>query len=296
MNMVRGIIPAVVTPFTADERVDEAALARLVEKLIHNGVNGLYINGSTSEAFLLGEEERKRCLEVVMETVAGRLPVIAHVGAIGTELTIRYLRHAQSLGVAAVSACAPFYYPFRPAEILRFYKDVSAQTDLPMVCYNFPAQTGFTLTVEMLEELNRANPRICAVKNTTFDLFLLERFKHSKANPIVYCGHDEVFLSGLAAGADGAIGSTFNIMSGAFLEIWKRYQNGDIAGAAAIQSKANAMIEMLIRYGVYPSIKSILRQLNIVKNGCRRPFFDTDAEQDQALLACYEATVAPYQK
>ena len=109
---IKGIIPALVTPFDSNGKVDYGVLSELVNRLIDQGVDGFYSCGSTAECFLLTDDERKKVMETVIETVDGRVPVIAHVGNIGTEKTIELAKHAEAAGASAVSSVPPFYYKF----------------------------------------------------------------------------------------------------------------------------------------------------------------------------------------
>lgn len=293
-DMVKGIIPAMVTPFNEAGAMDETAIGRLVEKLVADGADGIYVAGSTGEAFLLSEEERVRCCAACVEAAAKRVPVIAHVGAISTGEACRLAAQAEKAGAAAVSACVPFYYKFTAGEVMRYYLDITARVALPMVCYNFPALTGFALDEEMLATMNRDNGRIMAVKNTSMDLFFLEKVKRKLPFITIYNGHDEVFLPSLSVGADGAIGSTFNFMAPVFKKILHHYAGGRWEEAAGLQADANAMIEALIKYGVNPSIKAILRELGVIGGACRPPFGTLDKAQIEALMEAYARHVQPH--
>ncbi len=115
-----GIYAALVTPYTKDGAVDYENVKRLVRHLINNDIDGFYVGGSTAEAFLLTEEERKKILEAVVEENNGEKPVICHTGAISTDMAISYAKHAEAVGADAVSSISPFYYKFSEAEIIGF--------------------------------------------------------------------------------------------------------------------------------------------------------------------------------
>lgn len=107
-----GIYAALVTPYTESGEVDCDELQKLVRSLIDRGIDGFYVGGSTAEAFLLTENERKKVLEAVVEANGGERKVICHVGAISTDMAVDYARHAERAGADAVSAISPFYYKF----------------------------------------------------------------------------------------------------------------------------------------------------------------------------------------
>lgn len=280
---LKGIYTALLTPFDRNGRVDEGALRALVSDNIAVGVDGFYACGSTSEAFLLTMEERKRILETVVDEAAGRVNVIAHIGAIGTDLTLDLGRHAVSLGVQAVSSIPPFYYKFSSREIVGYYKDLASSLDIPVIPYNFPALSGVSLSGELIRSL-REDRRIVGVKFTSNDLYQLERMKDEDPDLIIFNGFDEIFLAGLALGADGAIGSTFNFMAEKFLRIRALFAEGRLDEAKAVQAEANAVIEVLIATGKLLSAEKYLVGLRGIPCGaCRKPFEPLTPEDKRAL-------------
>ena len=212
---------------------------------------GFYVNGSTSEVFLLSHDERLRLIEAVAEHVAGRVRLIAHVGAISTSEAADLAWHACALGVDAVSSVAPFYYNFSLDEITRYYLDIADASTAPVLVYNIPAFSGVKMTFESIAGL-LSDPRILGVKHTSSDFYLLERIKHSFPDRLVYNGYDEMFLSGIAAGADGGIGSTFNVMAEKFIRILDLFNAGDIAGAREEQKRVNNIIGAMVATRRHP--------------------------------------------
>lgn len=287
-----GIFAALVTPYTVDQKVNYTELRRLVRHLIRSGIDGFYVGGSSAETFLLTAEERKRMLEAVLEENNGEKRVICHTGAISTDLAVDFARHAKASGADAVSSISPFYYKFSDQEIIRFYQDIMEATDLPMFIYNFPNFSGFSLTEPVLAQL-LACPTLAGVKYTSSDFFLMERIKSKHPELLVWNGFDEMLVSGLIMGADGGVGSTYNCMPGLIRRIYDSFRAGDIAAAQAYQRQANTVIEVICRYGVFPSVKAILEMDGIVCNGCRKPFASITEEGRQALRKVYEQILAP---
>ena len=279
---IGGIIPALIAPYKGDGSIDAEAAGRLVERLLGEGVSGFYVAGSTGECFLLSPQERKRLLEAVAEANAGRGLLIAHVGAIATDHAIELARHACAHGADAVSSIPPFYYKFSLPEIKAYYRDVMAAIDRPMLVYNFPAFSGVTLSRENAADLLE-DPRLAGVKHTSSDFFQLERIKRSYPRLALLNGYDEMFLAGLAMGADGAIGSTFNFMASRFVRIHKLHGEGKSAEALAVQNAVNEMISVLIEVGVYPGVKAALRLQGLDVGFCRRPFSPLTKEQEAKL-------------
>ena len=281
-----GIYPALVTPYTNDGKLDYDELTKLVHYLSNQGVSGFYICGSTAEAFLLSHEERKKIVETVVKANEKKLKVIVHVGDIGTGLSLDLARHAEKCGVDAISSVAPFYFKFSEDEIFSYYKDLSDNIDLPLVLYNFPANSGVTLSLVFFNRLAELK-NVKALKHTSSDFYLMERIKYSHPDISVFNGYDEMLLSGLIAGADGAIDSTFNCIAPIDVKLLEYFKNGDLAKASYLQHRANDLIQLIIKGGVNQSIKAILEYQGFKMNGCRRPFGEIMQDDKNKLIKAY---------
>lgn len=276
MANFHGIFTALLTPFTADGRINDRALEWLIERNIRAGVTGFYACGSTAEVFTLSPEERRTLMRLSAELNAGRTTMIAHVGAISTDESVALAKEAAALGCDAVSAVAPFYYKFTFDEILAHYRAIADATDLPVLVYNFPAFSGVTLDADKLA-LFMEDDRFLGIKHTSNDFFTLETIKSHFPDKFVYNGYDEMFLSGLAAGADGGIGSTYNFMAEKYVRIRECFLAGKMDEARAVQHECNEIIRVLVKLGVMAGEKAILNLLGGDFGGCRKPFADCDA-------------------
>lgn len=285
-KIFHGVVPALVTPFNKDGSINFDSIGKIIEMNLSKGVSGFYVGGSTSEAFLLSHEERKQILEAAVETNAGRGFIISHVGSIGTEMALDLARHAEKHGADALSAVPPFYYGFSFEEICDYYFSIASETALPVIIYNFAANGGAKLSMEDFEVFLR-DRRFLGVKHTSSDMFLLERLKRMREDAVVFNGFDEMFLSGLAAGADGGIGSTYNFMAEKFIETEKLFRENKIKEAGAQQTKANNIIASLLRVGVMPGVKAILTENGIDAGDCRKPFRTLGEEAKKELLKVY---------
>jgi len=270
--VLKGFYAALPTPFTADgARTHEDALGRLVRRNLDAGLAGLYVGGSTGEAFLMSEEERARVLAVAAEAAAGQGTLIAHVGDPDPELSARLALAAERLGYHAISAVPPFYYRYSFAEIAAHYAWLAGRTGLPFLIYNFPDLSGVRWSAGELAEL-LALPGVVGVKNTCADLHAFERLRAAAPEKVLLHGFDETLLAGLAMGADGGIGSTYNLQPARILELAAAQAEGRSERARALQAEANGLIDAMLAAGVMPALKYLLELEGLAMGPCRRPF------------------------
>lgn len=273
------IFSALTTPFNDDESLNETAVRKLVNFELDNGVEGFYCCGSSGEGLLLSVEERKRFLEIVLDEVKGRVPVISHIGTIRTADVIDLARHAKDNGADAVSMIPPYYYKFSMNEITKYYEDViNAVDDLPVIVYNIPQFTGVSFNKQNAGRL-LDNPNVIGIKHTSTDLFGLERMKTDYPEKIYFNGFDEIFLSGLAAGATAAIGTTVNLYPKTFRRIKDLYDAGDIEHARKIQVLVNHRVEEMVNVGIFPAVKYMFLKQGLDCGKCRRPFGELTDDQ-----------------
>ncbi|WP_430690676.1 N-acetylneuraminate lyase [Klebsiella quasipneumoniae] len=274
---LRGVMAALLTPFDGQQKLDKESLRRLVRFNLRQGVDGLYVGGSTGEAFVQSCTERQEVLEIVAEEAKGKMTLIAHVGCVSTLESQQLARAAVGYGYDAVSAVTPFYYPFSFEEHCAHYQAIIESADgLPMVVYNIPALSGVKLTLDQINTLVTL-PGVGALKQTSGDLFQMEQIRRAHPDLVLYNGYDEIFASGLLAGADGGIGSTYNIMGWRYQGMVAALKVGDVAKAQQLQCECNKVIDLLIKTGVFRGLKTVLHYMDVVSVPlCRKPFAPVD--------------------
>ncbi|HCQ9124820.1 TPA: N-acetylneuraminate lyase [Klebsiella quasipneumoniae subsp. similipneumoniae] len=274
---LRGVMAALLTPFDGQQKLDKESLRRLVRFNLRQGVDGLYVGGSTGEAFVQSGTERQEVLEIVAEEAKGKMTLIAHVGCVSTLESQQLARAAVGYGYDAVSAVTPFYYPFSFEEHCAHYQAIIESADgLPMVVYNIPALSGVKLTLEQINTLVTL-PGVGALKQTSGDLFQMEQIRRAHPDLVLYNGYDEIFASGLLAGADGGIGSTYNIMGWRYQGMVAALKVGDVTKAQQLQCECNKVIDLLIKTGVFRGLKTVLHYMDVVSVPlCRKPFAPVD--------------------
>lgn len=285
MNKYQGIFPALVTPYDENGKINAAATENLIEHLIHQGVSGFYVGGSTGESYLLSLEERKQFLEIVIQAVDGRVPVIASIGVVATEHGIELASHAAWAGASAISAVPPIYFSFTKEEYIKYYEDLAKATELPLLVYNIPAMSGVQFSKADLERL-LSNDKIIGLKHTSYDLFQLQQLIENYPEKSIFIGHDELTISGLAVGAQASIGSTFNIMADKFVKMYALFNEKKMDEALTIQGEINRTVEVLLKVGIFKGIKEILKLQGFDCGECRKPFLPLSEEEKKMVYEC----------
>ena len=282
MKKLTGVFPALPTPFTAEGKINAKSLEALVKRNITKGVDGFYVCGSTGESLLLSTEERKYVLEIVADTVGGAKPLICHIGCLSTADSIELAKHAENK-VAAVSSIPPIYFKYSYDEIKGYYFDLADSVDTGMILYNIPVLTGISFNDDNLADFF-VDERFVGLKHTSSDFFSMERARARFPNITIFNGYDELFLAGLSMGADGGIGSTYNVMPEKFVAMASLMRQGELEQAKLIQRDVNSVIKEFVKIGVIPALKACLSLMGIDAGDARKPFQKVSNEQIEALV------------
>lgn len=278
-----GVIPALITPFDIDENFDEQATRKLVQYLLKQEIGGLYLTGSTGEAFLMDTKERQKVVEVVIDEVKGQVPVIVHVGAISTKISIEHAKHAHRYGADAISSVPPFYWKFSNDDIYNYYKDITESTPLPMIVYNIPL--AGIMGYDMIMKLGEIEG-VKGIKYTASTHYDILRIKQDLGKDfIVYSGSDEMAVSGLTFKSDGIIGSFYNIMPEIFIEIDKYIKESNIPLAIERQEVANKIIFKALEYDYIALMKTMLSWIGIDCGYSRKPFTSYKGLEEEKIKA-----------
>lgn len=281
IKSIRGVIPAMLTPFAPDETFCPERTRALVRHLMRYDIGGLYLTGSTGEGFMMTEAERMACVEAVLSETRGEMPVIVHVGAISTRSSENLARHAASAGADAISSVPPIYWKFSDDSIAGYYSDIVQASGLPMIVYNI-ALAGL-VSFDMVKRLG-AIDGVEGIKYTAPTHYDMFRIKEALGEDfVVYSGADEMAMSGLAFGADGIIGSTYNLLADLFVRIVKAHDGGSAREAEALQHAANRIIFTCIKYDLMPVLKLGLKWTGVDVGVSRRPFTQYDEERQAAI-------------
>lgn len=285
MTVLRGIIPPIITPMNEDESVNETELRNQVNRLIQAGVHGLFPFGTNGESYILGEKEKERVLAVVVEENAGRVPVYAGSGCVGTKDTIRMSQMSQSLGADVLSVITPWFAKASDEELYQHYCAVAKAVTIPVVLYNIPARTGNSLSPALVERLSQVE-NIVGVKDSSgnFDNMLqyLERTR-KREDFVVLSGNDSLIYWNLLAGGSGGIAGCANVYPETMTAIYQRFIKGDLEGARKAQDSIRSF-RNCFKYGNPNTIvKTAVAMLGYPVGKCREPFNQIPEEGIQAI-------------
>ena len=279
----RGIIPAMVTPLTADDRVNEPALRRLTNHLIKGGSHGVFAVGSQGEFWALSADEKQQAWEIVVEETNGRVPVYAGTVAITTREAIALTRLAEKAGVDAVSILTPFFVSPSDDELYSHYRSIAESTGLPVLLYTNPARTGVKVSPGLLARLAEIE-NIVGIKDSSGDLELMaEYIRVTPPDFGVLMGRDTLIFAALLYGAKGAIAATANVVPALVVSIYERFKAGDLDGARRAQ-EALAPLRMAFTWGTFPVvIKEALDLMGMEGGPARAPVGPMSPEQRERL-------------
>ena len=286
-----GIYPATLTMFDRRGRLDRSAMAEHVDRLVHGGADGIIVAGTSGEFISLDRSERLSLIELVTETVHGRVPVIAGTGTAATASTIVLTREAAAMGVAGVIVILPFFQ--RPAlrEVTRHLEAVGRTSPVPVMVYNNPANSGApALRAHDLASLYHAG-HASAVKSTFPSVHQVhETIAATDGGFRVFYGSFMAPLEALAGGAHGWISGILNVVLGDALELWAATQASDLVRARAAWSRILPIRSLYTSGLLGPAsdlaiYRAVLRLRGEPAGYCRKPLLDLDARQVQRLKA-----------
>ncbi len=280
---MKGLFSALLVPFDENGQIIEQGLRDVVRFNIDvQQIDGLYVNGSSGENFLLSTEQKKQIFQIVSDENKGKVKLIAQVGSLNLNEAIELGKYATELGYDSLSAVTPFYYKFTFQEIKAYYETIIRETGNDMIIYAIPALTGVSMSMAQFDELFQ-NEKIIGVKYTDGNFFLLERLRKQYPNKLIYSGFDEMLIYGAISGVDGAIGSTYNVNGKQAKQIWDLCQSGKVAEAYEVQHKTNDLIEKILELGLYQTLKEILNVKGIQAGTVKQPMSSLDPVKKDAV-------------
>lgn len=268
--MFKGAIVAIVTPFR-DGKVDEEALRELIEFQIANGTDGIVPCGTTGESATLTHEEHDRVIEITINAVKKRVPVIAGTGSNSTAEALRLTKHAYEAGADGALIVCPYYNRPTQEGLYQHYKMIAENVPIPIVPYNIPSRTGVNLLPEMVAKLSKIK-NIVGIKEASGSI-------KQMSDIIGLCGDDFAVLSGddiftlplLAMGGAGIISVVSNVVPADMAGLVDAYAANDLVKARALHHKMSPLIEALFMEVNPTPVKAALSLMGKIKYEYRLP-------------------------
>jgi len=272
MKKFKGTGVAIVTPFKNDSSIDFSALGRVINHVIKGGVNYIVALGTTGESVTLTKDEKQAVISYVIETVDGKVPIMAGIGGNNTQEVINSIRQSDLTGIDALLSVAPYYNKPTQRGIFQHFKSIATWSPLPVIMYNVPGRTGCNISADTCLELARNCENITGVKEASGDLGqILKIIKGKPENFGVISGDDMLTLPIIAAGGIGVISVLGNAFPQACSELVSHALKGNFKSAREIQFRYIEMIDLLFTEGNPAGIKAILSVMDICQNYLRLP-------------------------
>ena len=263
---------AIVTPFTADLKVDFNSLRNLIHYLIDSDIRYLVVMGTTAESPTISVEEKKQIFDCFVETVDGRVPLIMGLGGNDTMALQRALQQVDTTGFSAILSVSPYYNRPTQEGIYQHYKTLDAVTPLPIILYNVPGRTSSNINAETTLRIAHDCPNVIGIKDASGDLDQGKAILDGRPDDfIVLSGDDETAIPLIQSGAEGVI----SVIAGGFPRF---FSNGVVAALEGDDDKANEIatlaqpiIDLLFIEGNPGGIKAVLHQRGLIENQLRLP-------------------------
>jgi 4-hydroxy-tetrahydrodipicolinate synthase len=269
--MIKGSLVAIVSPMREDGSLDYDAYRRLIEWHIAEGTNGIVAVGTTGESPTVDHDEHCELIRIAVETVRGRVPVIAGTGGNSTAEAVELTAYAKGVGADASLQVVPYYNKPTQEGLYQHFRKVAESVDLPIILYNVPGRTVADLSTETTLRLTQV-PGIIGIKDATGDLARASDLLKRAAKPFaVYSGNDDTALALMLLGGHGVISVTANIAPRLMAELCKAALAGDLSGARALN---NRLLPLHLKLFVEPNpipVKWALARIGRIGNGIRLP-------------------------
>jgi dihydrodipicolinate synthase/N-acetylneuraminate lyase len=264
-KLKNSLIPAMGTPLTGDLGLNHHALEKLINFLIEAGVGGLFVGGTTGEGILMSLAQRMELHEIVFEVVNRRIPVLVHVGTNTTSETISLSMHAASMGVDAIVAVAPYYYPIHDQAQVEYYSTIAdASKGIPLFAYDIPQMAINGLNPELIQALQDTIPSFSGFKTSRPDAQVVRQLIDAAGDElVVLVGNERIALGTLALGADGLISGLSTAIPEPFVAMTRAFASGDYDLAREYQKKINLLTDLLPAGARIGAIKQILTERGI---------------------------------
>lgn len=276
------------TPFDAKGELRLETIPAYVEKMIADGLKGIFVCGSNGEGPNMTMEERMEVAKAFKDAAGSRIKVYVHVGHSSIRESQKLAAHAVQIGADAISSVAAFY--FKPGSVKNLVDALAeiagAAPQLPFYYYNIPHLTGMNMDMtEVLKLGEKSIPNLKGIKYTAATIWEYQLcLNYARGKYDILFGFDEMLLPALTVGAKGAIGSTYTFAAPLYLQVMKSFESGDIEDARSKMFYLVEMVKILLKFPPIPAQKAIVKRLGIDLGPCRLPLNNLTKEDEQSLI------------
>ena len=275
-NKFKGLGIALITPFKADGSIDYDALLRLVEYQIKNGADFLCIMGTTAETPCLSLEEKTQLKKLLVERVAGRVPLLMGCGGNNTAAVVHDLKTGDWQGIDGILSVCPYYNKPSQEGLYQHFKAIAEASPVPVVLYNVPGRTGVNMIAETTLRLARDFQNIVAIKEASGDITQMDDIIENKPPHFdVISGDDGITFPLITLGAVGVISVIGNALPAEFSRMVRLALNGDYESARNIHHKFAELFKLLFVDGNPAGVKAMLHAMGMIENQLRLPLVPT---------------------
>jgi len=282
--MIEGVLPALITPFTKDNRVDKDGIRQNIEFLVDGGVSGVVPCGTTGEAATLSISEHEKVIEYAVEFSS--VPVVAGTGSNNTTEALELTKFAQDAGADAVLLITPYYNKPNDSGMLKHFMTVADSVDIPIIIYNVPSRTGINLKPELTAKLAKVS-NIVGIKEASGSLDQITRiFELTKGEDFaVLSGDDGLTLPILSIGGTGVISVVANVAPKLVVSMIEAFRNGDREKARELHLTLAPLIRaMFLETNPIP-VKKAVELIGLPAGNLRLPLAPISTENEKKLKA-----------
>ncbi|MEH6305802.1 dihydrodipicolinate synthase family protein [Olivibacter sp. CPCC 100613] len=293
MNKITGLIAATFAAYNEDGTINLRIISTIVDKMVADGLSGVFICGTNGEGPNLTVEERMAIAEAYVKAANKRLLVLVHVGHSSITDCRRLAAHAEAIGADAISAVSAFYFkPTTVRNLVNSMREIAAAApNTPFYYYHIPTLTGVAIDMlAFLQEAEQRIPNFAGLKYTASTLHEYQACLNYKGGKFdVLFGYDEMLLPALAIGAKGAIGSTYTFAAPLYIQLLTSYRSGRHEEAANLQLHAVNMVRCLVKYPPIPAQRAVMKMIGFDLGSCRLPLEPLHEDEIQELKSALDA-------
>lgn len=288
-NKFRGTGTAIVTPFHKDGSIDFKSFEKIIEYQISNQIDYLVFLGTTGESVALNKDEKSAVINLALEMVDGRVPLVVGIGGNNTQEIINIIKETSFDGIDAVLSVSPYYNKPQQKGIFTHYKAIASVCPVPIIIYNVPARTGSNITSETTLQIAHEIPGIIGIKEASQDLAQCARIiKYKPEDFLVISGNDDIAMPFMAIGGDGVISVIANAFPREFSQMIRFCLDDQFGRAREIHLRMIDIIESIYADGSPSGVKAVLAMKGLCQNALRLPLVKVNKALNNQLSALLE--------